>query len=379
MAHEFKFGIEEEMFLASARTRMIPPRSVTRFHKAASAQLKSVKQELLQNQVEICTPPSKSFSEAHETLQSLRSGLANIGRKHGILVFASGTHPTVLWPEQRETKKTRYEDMMDDLQIVGRRSVVCGLHIHVEVPRPEIRVDLMRRLFPFLPISLALSTSSPFWEKRRTGLYGYRLRAYAELPRTGLPELFDNDKDYQRYIDGMIKAGAVKDATYFWWHIRPSSRFPTLELRVADSCTHLRDTLAIAALYRCLVRLVDRRPDVNADMTGASRGFVMENLWRAERSGVHATLIDEQTFKAVSMAKVVDNLLNLIAEDAAELQCEAECQHARVIVREGTSADGQLAAFEAATETGKNVRQALSSVVDWLALETAGENADVSP
>ncbi|POR40381.1 carboxylate-amine ligase [Methylobacterium sp. V23] len=372
MAHKFRFGIEEELFLASARTRMVPRGSVKAFHEAAQAKLKAVERELLQNQVEICTEPSESFVEARETLQGLRTGLAEIGRNHGLLVFAAGTHPTALWPEQQETEKARYEDMMDDLQIVGRRSVVCGLHIHVEVPRPEARIDLMRRLFPFLPILLGLSTSSPFWEKRRTGLHGYRLRAYAELPRTGLPELFDNEADYRRYVDGMTKAGAVKDATYFWWHIRPSTRFPTLELRVADSCTRLEDSLAMAAVYRCLVRLVDRTPKLNADLTGASRGFVMENLWRAERSGIHATLIDEATLTATSFLKAVTALLDLIAEDAAALGCEAECEQVRIIARDGSSADGQIAAFEAALKGGKNERQALSGVVDWLAQETAG-------
>ena len=370
MAHGFRFGIEEELFLANLKSRGAPQGSVETFHKAAQKRLKSVEREMLQNQVEICTSPSESFEDARFSLAGLRQGLAEVGREHGLLVFAAGTHPTALWPNQKETEKTRYEGMINDLQIVGRRSVVCGLHIHVEVPSPDARVDLMNRLLPFLPLLLALSTSSPFWEKRRTGLAGYRMRAYAELPRSGLPELFDNAADYERYVVGMTKSGAVKDATYFWWHIRPSTRFPTLELRVADSCTKLDDTLTIAALYRCLVRLVDRRPDIHAQLTGASRGFVMENLWRAERAGVHAKLIDEASMTVVPIRKMVDHLLDLIAEDMAALGCVAQCQHARTIARKGSSADGQIAAFEAAVKDGKSQRQALSNVVDWLARET---------
>lgn len=375
MAHGFQFGIEEELFLARKRTRAAPNQPVEAFHKAAQKRLKSVEREMLQNQVEICTSPSESFGDARRSLASLRKGLAEVGREHGLLVFAAGTHPTALWSAQKETAKTRYEDMIDDLQIVGRRSVVCGMHIHVEVPRPDARVDLMNRLLPFLPVLLALSTSSPFWEGRRTGLAGYRMRAYAELPRTGLPELFDDAADYDRYVEGMTKSGAVKDPTYFWWHIRPSTRFPTLELRVADSCTKLDDTLAIAALYRCLVRLIDRRPDVHAHLTGASRGFVMENLWRAERAGVHAKLIDEALMTAIPIPQVIGSLLDLIAEDSAALGCEAECEHARTIARNGSSADGQIAAFEAAMGAGRTERQALSSVVDWLAKETASASA----
>ncbi|MEA1830878.1 carboxylate-amine ligase [Methylobacterium durans] len=371
MAEAYRFGIEEEMFLASARTRAAPQRSVSAFHDEAQRRLKSVERELLKNQVEICTPPAARFAEARAGLAALRAGLAEIGRRHGLLVFAAGTHPTASWPDQKQTQKARYEAMMEDLQIVGRRSVVCGLHVHVEVPRPESRVDTMKRLMPFLPVLLALSTSSPFFEKRRTGLAGYRLRAYAELPRTGLPELFDDAADFDRYVAGMTKAGAVKDPTYFWWQVRPSIRYPTLELRVADSCTRLEDTLTIAALYRCLVRLLDRRPDLHARMTGASRGFVMENLWRVERDGVHATLIDEASLGAVPLRKALDATLALTEEDAEALGCRAECEHARQIVRRGSSADIQVATYEAALKDGRSERQALSAVIDWLAAETA--------
>ena len=371
MRDAYRFGIEEEMFLASRRSRAAPRGSVSAFHAAARRRLGSVERELLKNQVEICTPPSESFAEARKRLAELRAGLAEVGRKHGLLVFAAGTHPTASWPEQELTQKARYEAMMRDLQIVGQRSVICGLHVHVEVPRPDRRVDTMKRLMPFLPVLLAISTSSPFFEKRRTGLAGYRLRAYAELPRTGLPELFDDAADFDRYVEGMTKAGAVKDPTYFWWQVRPSVRYPTLELRVADSCTRLEDALAVAALYRCLVRLLDREPDLNARMTGASRGFVMENLWRVQRDGVHATVIDEASLRAVSVSKALDRILDLTAEDADALGCAAECGHARAIVRGGSSADHQVAAFEAALAAGRSERQALGAVIDWLAAETA--------
>ncbi|GJE26763.1 carboxylate-amine ligase [Methylobacterium organophilum] len=370
MAHAYRFGIEEELFLASTRSRSAPREVPRDFHDEARRRLEAVEREMLQSQIEICTPPSASFSEARERLTALRSGLAGVARDYGLKVFAAGTHPTALWSEQKPTRKARYRKMIEDLQIVGRRSVVCGLHVHVEVPRPEARIDLMRRLLPFLPLLLALSTSSPFWERERTGLAGYRARVYAELPRTGLPELFEDMADYERYVAAMTQAKAVEDATFFWWHIRPSIRYPTLELRVADSCTRLSDSLAVAALFRCLVRLVERRPEIHAHMTGASRGFVMENLWRAEREGVHASLIDETSASAVPVRKAVDALLDLVAEDAAALGCESEVAHARHIARDGTSADRQLAVHEAALAAGKSPRVALSAVIDWLAEAT---------
>ncbi|MCJ2052320.1 carboxylate-amine ligase [Methylobacterium sp. J-070] len=375
MANEYRFGIEEEFFLASARSRGAPQRSIAAFHKDAQKRLHVAEREVLQSQIEISTEPSASFEEVRAKLSDLRCGLADVGRKHNLLVFAAGTHPTALWPAQRKTEKARYQRIIDELQMVGRRWVVCGQHVHVEVPRPEARVDMMNRLLPFLPVLLALSTSSPFWEKRRTGLAGYRLRAYAELPRAGLPDVFDDEADYARFIQVMTESGAIEDATFLWWHIRPSIRYPTLELRVADACTRLDDTLAVAALYRCLVRLVDRRPDIHAKLTGASRGFVTENLWRAQRDGVRASLIDETQARTVPVPAMVDALLNLIAEDAAALGCAAEVAHAKVIALNGSSADGQIAAYDAALERGADDDEALRDVVDWLARETTGAPA----
>lgn len=371
MAHEYRFGIEEELFLADGRTRSAPRESVSDFHKAARSRLDGVERELLESQAEICSKPSTSFAETHEALAKLRTGLCAIGREHGLKVFAAGTHPTAVWTDQRETAKVRYRKMIETLQMVGRRSIVSGLHIHVEVPEPGQRIALINRLMPFLPVLLALSTSSPFYERHRTGLAGYRLRAYAELPRTGLPELFADDADFERYVRVMTRAGAIEDATFLWWHIRPSVRYPTLELRVADSCTRLKDTLAIAALYRCLVRLCVRRPELNAGPTGASRGFVMENLWRVQREGIHAALIDEAADEAVPLRRLVERLLDLVAEDAAALGCAAQVAHALTIVECGSSADGQIRAYEAAMAEGGSERKALSRVIDWLACETA--------
>lgn len=368
--HDYKFGIEEEFFLASARSRGAPRTSIQGFH-AAAQRLGSVERELLENEVEICSKPTASVEEARAALGNLRDKLRVTAREHGLKMFAAGTHPTAAWSAQKETDKPRYRGMMDDLQITGRRSVVAGMHVHVEVPDPEARIDIMRRIYPYLPLLLALSTSSPFYDRRRTGLHGYRLRAYAELPRTGLPELFDDADDYARYVRVMTAAGAVTDPTYFWWHIRPSIRYPTLELRVADSCTRLDDTLAIAQLYRCLVRMLYRRRDIHVGLTGASRGFVMENLWRAERDGTGATLIDEAGERVVPMTESIDALLDLIAEDAAALGCTSQVAHAKVIVCNGSSATNQLAVYAASIGSGANEDAALKAVIDWLAEETS--------
>lgn len=370
--HGYRFGIEEEYFLADAETRGTPRRSVKPFHVAAAERLPETGRELLECQVEVCTPPLTDFGEARASLGRQRGALADLAAEHALLIFAAGTHPVADWSRQVPTAGDRYRGILRDVGLAGRRSLICGMHVHVEVPDPEARVDLMNRLLPFQPLLLALSASSPFWQGEPTGLNAYRLSAFGELPRTGLPELFADTQAYARYVRIMTGAGAIRDASFLWWSLRPSIKFPTLELRIADSCTRLSDALTIAALFRCLVRLVVRQPDLNAGLDGVSRALAGENLWRAQRSGVGAELIDEAQEAALPFAEALEALLALVAEDAAALGCTAEVAQARTIAAQGTSADGQIAAFEAARAAALTDRQAMDGVVDWLAAATRG-------
>lgn len=373
MKTAYRFGIEEEYFLADATTRGTPGSAVLEaFHAAAQDRLPRVERELLRMQVEASTPPSADLAEARAVLGGLRADLARLARRHGLLVLAAGTHPLAQWAEQSATEKERYQDLTRELRLPGRRSVVAGLHVHVEVPRPETRVDLMNRLMPFLPLLLALSASSPFFGGRRTGLDAYRLCVFGEMPRTGLPELFADAADYERLVAVMTRAGAIADASYLWWVVRPSLKYPTLELRVADSCTRLEDSLAIAALWRCLVRLADRQKGLNRGVTATSRAIAGENLWRAQRDGVRAVFVDEASGGMVPVAEHLEQVLGLVAEDAGALGCMAEVAAARGILA-GTSADRQLALYAAARDRGLGTEEALGAVVDWLAAATAAD------
>ncbi len=376
MDDAYRFGIEEEYFLADAATRGTPERTLDGFHHAVHSQLPKVERELLQSQVEVSTPPSTSFGEAATSLRRQRASLAAIGREHGILVFAAGTHPVARWSRQQHTRKQRYDGMMRELGMLGRRNVVCGMHVHVEVPRPEARVDLMNRLMPTMPLLLALSVSSPFWQGQRTGLAGYRLCVFGEAPRTGLPDLFAGPEDYARYVEIMTRAGSVEDASHLWWTLRPSIHFPTLELRVADSCTSVEHTLAIAALYRCLVRFADRRPEWNRSQTGGSRPLAPHNMWPVQPDGTSPELIDAMSGAVMPFADHLDAALSAVAEDADALGCQEQIDAARAIVSRGTSAARQTAVFADARSRGRSAREALSAVVDWLAQATTGDGAD---
>ncbi len=367
----YTFGIEEEFFLTHPRSRslaVVVPRS---FLSACRRRFGSaIAPELLWSQVEIVSPVFDSHAQARDEMKRLRRGVAEIAIDKDLRLLAAGTHPICAWGEQLETPKKRYRDMMVDFQIIARRNVLCGLHIHVAVPPQVDRVELMNRAMVWLPVFLALSTSSPFWNRSDTGLLSYRQAAYDEWPRTGIPDHFRNEAEYARFVELLAAGGAVKDASYLWWAIRPALRYPTLELRICDACTRVDDTLAIAALYRCLIRMLIRRPDEGATWTPFTRRLIDENRWRAKRLGLDAQFLSLDGSAARSCREVVDELLVRLEEDAASLQCEDALVRMRKIFDEGTSAHAQVKLYRGFRSRGDTPTHAMQGVVDWLVAAT---------
>lgn len=375
----YKVGIEEEYFVYDAKTR----RSVTRANKKFLAGAKKalgdrVMTEMLQSQIEVATPPCETMHEAREHLAEYRRTLGEEAKKQKLGIAALGTFPLAKWPEQIITPSKRYDAILDDLQMIGMRNMLCGLHVHVEVPKPEHRIDLLMRVTAFLPLLLALSTSSPFWQGHATGLRGYRLAAYDELPRTGLPELFRTNEDYNAFVEALVWAKIIPDASYIWWAIRPSMRYPTIELRVADSCTRLDDAVAIAALYRCLVRALDRDRNLNSGFDRVGRAITVENKWHAQRYGVEATFVDPFARSPITAKQWLDQVFDFIAEDIAAFGCEKEIARLRGIVKDGTSADRQIAIFEKAKKAGRRRLTAIHEVIDWAGRETLAVSSRTS-
>ena len=368
MANIFKFGIEEEFFLVDADTKSAARAMPAAFLEAAKqATGGQAGGELLQSQIEIATLPHSDVATAREELRFLRQALARTAAEHGLAILAAGTHPTAAWHDMQQSDSVRYDTLMHDLQMIGQRNLLCGMHVHVELPEPDERVDVMTRMLPYLPLFVALSTSSPFWNSRPTGLMGYRLAAYDELPRTGVPELFRTKEEFDAYVAALVRAGVMADASYVWWAIRPSLLHPTLELRAPDCCTLVEDSIAIAALYRVLARYLFRNPLVNQNIDAVARAIVVENKWRAQRYGVRGTLVSD--IGAVSVAEMLDQLIEDIAPDAEALGCLPELRRCRTIVGAGTSADTQMAVFEAHAR-GSSPAHALQAVTDWIAAAT---------
>ncbi|MFN3659522.1 MAG: carboxylate-amine ligase [Pseudolabrys sp.] len=371
MAAMYTIGMEEEFFVFDARTRRavrhLDRQFLARIQKALG---KHVMTEMLQSQIEVATPPCETMDEARKHLAHYRRTLGEAAAARKLGLAAMGTFPLAFWPEQTVTPKERYAPIMEDLQMVGYRNMLCGMHVHVAVPDVNTRVNLIMRLTPYLPLLLALSTSSPFWQGHLSGLRGYRLAAYDELPRTGLPELFRTNEDYDEYVAALTFAQIIPDASYIWWAVRPSLPNPTVELRVADSCTRLDDALAIAALFRCLVRALDRDRALNAGFDRVGRAITQENKWHAQRHGVAATFVDPFARSPLDARAWLEQTLDLVASDAAALGCTREIGHLARILAEGTSADRQIEVFTAAQVAGRKRLTALKDVVDWAARET---------
>ena len=378
--HDYSFGIEEEYFVVEPASRRAIARMPRGLMQACRRRVgKRATTELLQSQIEVATPICRSAAEARTELAALRDGVAGACGERGLAIIASGTHPFAEWRLQQHTEKPRYAGLIDDFQIVGRRNLFCGLHVHVEPPPGVDRVVLMNRLLPWLPAFLALSTSSPFWKRRRTGLMSYRQAAYDEWPRTGTPDLFADEPAYLAFVEALVAAGAIKDASYIWWTIRPSARYPTLEMRITDSCTALEDALCIAALYRCLLRALVRTPARAVGSGAYVRLVAEENRWRAKRYGLDDGFLAPTRGALVPFETMLGELLAFVAEDAAVLECEAELAHVRTILRRGTSAHRQLAIYQAHRDRGETRLASLKHVVDWLIERTRDTRAETAP
>lgn len=368
----FTVGIEEEYLLVDLESRDLdndPPAGM--LEECTELGGGQVTPEFLRSQIEIGTRVCSSMEEARGELARLRGIIASVARRHGLAPIAASTHPFARAIQQKHTEKDRYFALAREMQAAARRMVICGMHVHVGLEDDELRIDLMNQLAYFLPHLLALSCSSPFWEGENSGLKSFRLTVFNALPRTGLPERFASYGEYQRHINTLIQNNLIQDTSKIWWDLRPSWRYPTLETRIMDCCTSLDDAVALAALNVCLLRMLWRARRNNQQWRVYADMLVSENRWRAMRYSFDEGMLDLAKGVLVPFAELLEELLELIREDAEALGCTREVLHAREILRRGTSAHRQVKIYEDARGRGASEREALNAVVDWLVRETA--------
>lgn len=367
----FTIGIEEEYLLVDPETRNLavdPPASILEDCRKRIGD--QVTPEFLRSQIEVGTQVCTSISEAAEQLRSLRCCIREVAESHGLAMIAASTHPIADWDLQKHTEQERYNTLAQSMQTVVRRMLICGMHVHVGIENDDLRIDLMNQVSYFLPHLLAISTSAPFWHGIETGLKSYRMAVWNELPRTGLPPQFDSYGEYRRLVDTLVGTGVIEDASKLWWDIRPSGKFPTLEMRMTDICTRTEDSICVAALYRCLLRMLWRLRRSNQRWRQYDRFLISENRWRASRYGIDEGLIDFGKAEIVPFAELLEELIELVREDAEFFDCVSEVEHAREILRRGTSAHKQIDVWQQARSSGKTDAEALRDVVDMLIEET---------
>jgi carboxylate-amine ligase len=368
---KFTVGVEEEYLLVDRETRDLatdPPDSM--IQECAQLCEGQVNPEFLRAQIEVGTPVNQTVAETRRDLAHLRRSVVEVADRYGLAPIAASTHPFASWHDQAHTPKARYHALANDLQAVADRLLICGMHVHVGIEDPELRIDLMNQLSYFLPHLLALSCSSPFWEGYDTGLKSYRLTVFDALPRTELPEHFESYSEYERHVNVLVKAGIIEDATKIWWDIRPSARYPTLETRVMDVCTYLDDTIAVTALLTCIIRMLYRLRTENQRWRLYARMLIDENRWRAMRYSFDQGLMDFGRGEIVPYKNLLEELIELVSIDARELGCEKEVHGAFDILRRGTSAHRQVETYQQAIAAGADEQEALRQVVDRLIEDT---------
>jgi carboxylate-amine ligase len=368
--HIFTLGIEEEFAIVDSKTRELRSH-IQEILEGGKVMLKEqIKPEMHQSVVELGTQICQSIVEARAHVIDLRSKLAGLADRSGLKIASVGTHPFSHWRDQLITQGERYQEIVKDMQQLARANLIFGLHVHVGIPDRETAIHVMNQARYFLPHIYALSVNSPFWVGQNTGLKGYRLKVFERFPRTGIPDAFESLSEYEDYCKLLVKTGCVDNAKKIWWDIRLHPFFDTLEVRVCDAQSRVDDTLAIAALIQAIIAKLHKLQWQNMSFRIYRRRLIDENRWRASRYGIDGKLIDFGKETEVETKGLLNELLEFISTEVNELGSKNEMAHVERIMREGTGADRQLAAWE-------HTRN-MKGVVDQIVAETyEGLNVEV--
>ena len=360
--HTFTLGIEEEFAIIDPETRELRSHIQEILEYGKVILKEQIKPEMHQSVVELGTEICQSVVDARAHVIELRSRLAELAARSGLKIASVGTHPFSHWRDQLITQGERYHEIVKDMQQLARANLIFGLHVHVGIPDRDVAIHVMNQARYFLPHIYALSVNSPFWVGQDTGLKGYRLKVFERFPRTGIPDAFESLSEYEDYCKLLVKTGCVDNAKKIWWDIRLHPFFDTLEVRVCDAQSRVDDTLAIAALIQAVIAKLHKLLRQNITFRVYRRRLLDENRWRASRYGIDGKLIDFGKETEVETRSLLNELLEFVATEVNEFGAQNEMAHIERIMREGTGADRQLAAYERT----RNIK----AVVDHIVAET---------
>ena len=359
----FSIGIEEEFQIVDPSTGDLRAHIQEMLTQAGRHTLgDQIKPEMMQSMVETVSKVCGTVSEAREEVMKLRRTISDLANRSGLAIVSAGTHPFSHWQSQLITTNERYKMLEEDLQDVVRSILIFGLHVHVGVPGQDQRIEIMNEARYFLPHLLALSTSSPFWLGRFTGLKSYRTVVWQQFPRTGIPNTFDSWSDYQNFVDTLVQTNCIDNAKKIWWDVRPHPFYPTIEFRVCDMPCTVDETICFAALFQAIVVKLYRLRERNLGFRVYNRALIQENKWRAMRYGIDGKLIDFGKRAEVPMRELALELLEFVDDVVDDLGSRDAVNYVHQILAQGSGADRQLTVYR---QTGDMRR-----VVEFLIHET---------
>ena len=363
-APSLTLGIEEEYQIIDPATRELKS-YITQILEEGKATLKEqIKAELHQSMVEVGTEVCKTPAEARAELVKLRSNVTALAGKHGLQIAAAGTHPFSSWQDAEITPFERYIGVKNDMADLAQQLLIFGTHVHVGVEDPEFLIDAMNVARYFVPHILCLTTSSPFWTGRNTGLMSYRSIVFRNFPRSGIPPVFNSWNAYQSMVDTLRATHCIPDGSKIYYDIRPNHSYPTIEFRVCDVCTKIEEAVCIAAIFQAIILKLWKLRRDNVTFRVYDRELIEENKWRAVRYGLNGKLLDLGKRAEVPAKDLIHEMIDVFLRDAVdELGTRREVEYAYTIMREGTSADRQLRTHR---ESGGDIK----AVVDQIVRET---------
>ncbi|MEA2447597.1 MAG: glutamate---cysteine ligase / carboxylate-amine ligase [Actinomycetota bacterium] len=320
-----------------------------------------LKHELLECCVEVITDVCQDVGEVREDLNGKLKQLTQVAEGLGYRILCTGTHPFSAWSDQTVSPDPRYYRLIENCQWTARRLLIFGIHTHVGVGSGEEAIAISRSLSTFIPHFLALSSSSPYWQGRDTGLSSVRSKIFETLPTAGLPYLLDNWGQFQRFMRTLIGAGSIRSIREVWWDIRPHPGFGTLELRICDGIATMEELLSIVALSQCLVVWLGERYNSGLEVPEHLQWTIRENKWRAARYGLDAEIIRDEEGNLISLRRSIGDLVEKLEPCSQRLGCYEELMGINSILERGTSATRQREVFGETKD--------LSRVVDALVEE----------
>ena len=365
----FTLGVEEEFQIIDPETRELRSHVQEMLEEGKLLLKERVKPEMHQSVIEVGTGICANIAEVRKDVTELRREIIALAKRQGMNVASAGTHPFSKWEDQTIYPDPRYASIVEELQLVARSNLIFGLHVHVGISDRAIAFQVLNEARYFLPHLLALSSNSPFWLGRNTGLKSYRTKVFERFPRTGIPPVFPTPAEFDEFVRILVATNSIDNGKKIWWDLRPHPFFETIEFRVCDVPMRLDETVAIAALVQAIcVKLFELRQK-NLGFRSYSNALILENKWRAARWGIDGKLIDFGKECEVPFRLLMEELFEFVDDVVDGLGSRGEVESLRWILENGSGADRQLRAFH---EGGGD----LLKVVDYICAETShGINA----